>query len=179
MSKQDVPDLPVKVPSKRRQVESLLDVHIAQWLASDDLIPSERKRLEVEKERRKQERRRSGYTLGLIVDEEGVTPEQLDVLRARVQEEGVLRIVHPGVPSSKLHGACKHSTADLEVLHFPRDWYERAREVVKQADVLLLGPKSTYADSSLNVWTVERYARHRKVPTIVVAPSGDIIEGSS
>jgi len=77
--KDDAP-LPDAVPHKRRQVETLLDRHIAMWLASPDITPSERRRLQAEKDRRKALTPEDRVVV--LVGREGMTPQQ----RARMAE---------------------------------------------------------------------------------------------
>lgn len=80
--KTDVPELPARVPSKRHQIRRLLDLHIALWLASDDITDEERERLQAEKDRRKRER--PAVHVGVIVSREGMTPEQRAYVRGYV-----------------------------------------------------------------------------------------------
>jgi hypothetical protein len=71
--------LPARVPTKRRQIGRLADVHIAIWLAGDTITDAERALLEREKERRKQNRRVA--SLGIMAGPEGMTPLQRAALR--------------------------------------------------------------------------------------------------
>jgi hypothetical protein len=74
LAKEDVPPLG-PVPKKRRQLEGALDVHVAMWLDSDGLTPSERRRVQEEKDRRRRARRDGpAVTLGFSGTREGMTP---------------------------------------------------------------------------------------------------------
>lgn len=159
---------PARVPAKRRQLESLLDVHIAEWLASDALTPSERRRLQDERARRKAERRRTGLVIGLVVDPAGVTPQQLEGVKEALA--GARSIIHSGVPSSRLHTACKLAAGcEVAVLETNDPVHDR-REVVRRADLVVIAPSSDGGGS--RAWRAESYARHRRVPVKVVLPDG-------
>lgn len=153
--KDDAP-LPDVVPRKRRQVEALLDRHIAIWLADDALPRGDRLRLEAEKARR----RAAVPTLsvGVLLGRGGVTPAQLDALPEVLA--GATEVLHVGVPS-RLHARCK-SVAPVRIIDDdPRGVVRAASRVVG----LPAGPAS-------EVWDLLRYARHRGLPTKVIQPDG-------
>lgn len=182
MSKQDVLELPAEVPRKRRQIEALLDVHIARWLAGEGdngmLTDGERKRLEKEKARRKKLRR--DHRVGLIIPQEGMTPVQQAEMTRLMLESGATEIHHGGVPS-KVHNLAR----EIGVVHH-RDtaWRfdpERDKEVIRESDAIIAAPKegSVQTHATPGVWQMIGYAKHRNIPTTVVLPDGTIIDGGS
>lgn len=167
--KEDVQELPAVVPRKRRQVEQALDLHIAIWLDSE-ITPSERRRLLAEKQRRKN--LTPDVVVGLVVADEGVTPIQLASLREELGRLEPTKIVHPGVASSKVHGACKAQGVPVEVYH-DGDPISRAKEVVRAAEVLVAAPKEpTEPNEKTGVWSIIRYARNRSLRVRVILPDG-------
>lgn len=169
--KEDIPPLPDRVPRKRRQVEGLLDVHIAMWLAGD-LATSDRKRLEAEKARRKA--LVPEHAVGLLVGDEGVTPQQHEKILELMA--GATTIHHPGVQAA-LHSACKRTGVPVYV-HRVRppnwevSWAEAGmREVVKECNLVIAAPKE-HTPSDAVVWTMARYARHRSVAVKIILPTG-------
>lgn len=186
MSKDDV-QLPDHVPHKRKQVEQILDVHIAMWLASDDITPSERKRLEAEKARRKA--LVPDRPVGLLVGREGVTPPQqtevlLELVHARPTE-----IHHPGVAAA-LHGACKRMGVPVHPVRSLRGWQlgqpafaahgtdeEAMRCVVLAATHLVIGAPKESQPAATPVWSMVRYAKHRGIAVKVILPDGTVYTG--
>lgn len=162
--KDDAP-LPDSVPRKRRQIESLLDRHIAVWLAGETLAPSDRRRLEEEKARRRTSV--PDRLVGVLVGAAGVAPPQLDALPGLLA--GATEVTHPGV-SSRVHTACRSVGVPVVVRR------DDPREVVRASDLVvavLNGPK---ADGT-EVWEWVRYARHRGVPVRAVLPDGQLLQG--
>lgn len=175
MSKDDTPPLPDRVPAKRRQIGALLDVHIAMWLASDKLTPSERRRLGEEKARRKAlvpER-----SVGLLVGREGVTPTQGAKLLRLLRDADPTVIHHPGV-SGPLHSACR-GVADVEAHRDVRSDDNALRAVVKQATHLVIGAPKENRPAQSPVWDAVRYAKHRSIAVKVVLPDGGIYNESA
>lgn len=185
MSKTDVVDLPDRVPAKRRQVEQLLDAHIAKWLASDMITPSQRRRLEAEKARRKAlspER-----PVGLLVGREGVTPIQAGVVLEQLAAAQPTEIHHPGVAGS-LHKACKRLGVEVVAVRDMRSHYlalppfaahasdeDAMRQVVHACTHLVIGaPKEYQPTKGSPVWDMVRHARHRRVAVKVILPDGTI-----
>lgn len=185
MSKNDIPDLPDRVPAKRRQVEQLLDVHIAKWLASDAITPSQRRRLEAEKARRKAlspER-----PVGLLVGREGVTPIQTGIVLEQLAAAQPTEIHHPGVAGS-LHSACKKLGVPVTPVRNLRGWQmglpplqghgsddDAMRRVVHLSTHLVIGaPKEYQPTKGSPVWDMVRHAKHRRVAVKVILPDGKI-----
>lgn len=140
--KSDVPSLPAHVPSKRHQVCRLLDLHIALWLAGDDITDDERERLQAEKDRRKRER--PAVHVGVIIAHEGMTPEQREYVHGYVMT---------------LAPTTVETVADAG-----------HRELVRAATIIIAAPKSRQRSGA--VWDAIAYARHRKVPVRIVYPDG-------
>jgi hypothetical protein len=167
--KEDVAELP-SIPRKRSALKKALDLHLALWLERDDLMPSVRRALQEEKQRRKSGIRE--LAVGVLVGFEGATPAQLRVLREEVGREGVTRVFAPRPMPLGLAPDVFRSVAS-------EAWDDRLRGIVRACDSLLAAPRDhrepTKKDSG--VWAMVRYARHRKVPVKVVLPDGAIMEG--
>jgi hypothetical protein len=174
MAKDDIPPLPAKVPTKRRLIEKLLDVHIAMWLAGNELTELERERLEFEKQLRRAKDKIK--RVGLIVGIEGVTPNQLSALGFLLMKEKPTHIVHHRVPS-RLHELCRRTGAELVV--FGRgDYNDRVRAVVRDVSTVLAAPKEQREPEHKqegSVWWAVKYARHRDTPVKIVLPNGELI----
>lgn len=174
MSNDDI-EIPTTVPRKRRQVEAALDKWVAVWLERDDLTPSERKRLEEEKARRKQERAREGQPVGVIVGVEGATPQQVAALREALGTANAIEIHHPGV-SSAVHAACRTVGVPV-VVHGVRDRDEAMKEVVRSSGLVFgVVKETTEPINKSGVWGMVRYAKHRRLPVRVFLPSGDELQ---
>lgn len=169
--KTDLPPLPDKVPAKRRQIEALPDLHIAMWLAGDTITPSQRRRLEEEKRRRKMATH-SRVVVGVLTSiSAGVTPEQLRALHETLQALRPSEIVHPGV-SSRVHTTCRDEAPTTPLRG---DGMLGHRLVVRAADQAIALPHETtvmpYATPG--VWSMIGLARHRGIPTRVFLPNGE------
>jgi hypothetical protein len=144
--KEDVQELPAKVPSKRYQIEKLLDLHIAMWLASDTITARERARLEAEKERRKT--LRPTVILTAVTCREGMTPRQ----RKKMAE--ITRAIKP----TRLNRGFAH--------------IEDTKELIKEATTVLVAPREMSDTRGSDAWELIRFARHRKLSVRVVTPDG-------
>lgn len=164
--KDDAP-LPGTVPKKRRAMQLLLDRHIALWLANDTITPSERRRLAAEKDRRKA-MAPSDHEVGVVIDEAGITPEQLAALATLLPSQQPAHVHHRGVPS-RVHEACKRVA--------PVCVHRDNTEVVKASDVVLAFPKENaimpYATPG--VWMNIGAARRRSVIVRVISPDGHLL----
>lgn len=168
--KDDVPPLPDKVPAKRRQIEAALDVHIAVWLAGE-LTPSERRRLEAEKARRKA--LVPDRPVGLLVGREGVTKVQQMMVLTAISAADPTEIHHPGV-AGPLHSACKRF-APVEVHRDVRSDEDAMKEVVRSSQFVIAAPKDHTPSQDSGVWDAARYARHRRVAVQIILPNGKTI----
>lgn len=171
--KTDVPELPDRVPAKRRQVEQLLDVHIAMWLAGDTITPSQRRRLEQEKARRRAlapER-----PVGLLIGREGVTPAQHETVVGLIAKAAPTQIHHPGV-AGPLHTACKR-IGPVEVHRDVRSDVNAMKNVVRRSQLVIAAPKDHMPSKDGSVWDAARYARHRSIAVQIVLPNGGIYTG--
>jgi hypothetical protein len=173
--KEDVPPLPARVPAKRRQLRELLDVHIALWLAGDDITPSERRRLQVEKQRRKS--LVADRPVGLLVGREGVTPDQQETIVGLLAQLEPTEVHHPRLAGS-LHSACKRLDVPVILHDDVRVDEGGMREVIRNSSIVIGAPKerSRPASSSV-VWDMIRYAKHRSLAVKVVLPDGGIHTG--
>lgn len=177
--KDDVPT-PTRVPAKRRQLEDrsvILDRHIAEWLAGAEITPSERRRLETEKQRRKQ--LEPDHPLGLIVAQEGMTPEQwaavCDVMRVMQPTE----VVHTRL-SRRQHGTlvgiCQSLGARTRLVADMRDEEAAAKALLHEVEMVVAAPRETTVQTyaTPGVWSVIGLARHRRLPVQVVLPNGEV-----
>lgn len=156
---------PERVPAKRRQLESAdtLDRWIAEWLASDEITPSERRRLEAEKARRRA--RVPDNIVGVILADEGVTPKQAAGVVERVSASRPTEIRHTPGFRGRLGRYFPHLPVGMEV---------DAGVVVRGADLIVAAPRHEREPEAgeAGVWASIRYARHRRVPVRVILPSG-------
>lgn len=177
MAKEDVPPLPERIPTKRRQVEQLLDVHIAMWLADESISFSERKRLENEKRRRKNSKLEVQH--GVVVPKEGVTPEQQQIFSGLLLQERV-QVVHHHILPSRLHQLCRIAAQEV-VVHRGGEYGERLRSTVRNSDFLFAFPKELREPDAKvegTVWWAVKYAKHRGLPVTVVLPNGKVLSGT-
>jgi hypothetical protein len=171
-----VEDMPAAPPRKRRQLEQVPDVWLAIWLDSEDLSPSDRRRCQDEKAERARRRKVAEHRVGLIVNQYGLTPDQLAKAIEALRGAGATEVHHGGVPS-KLHNAAR----DLGVVHHKEPGWlyseERDQEVIRSVDAVIACPKETTVQTyaTPGVWKAIGYARHRGLPVTVISPTGDIL----
>jgi hypothetical protein len=173
LTKEDVPPLPDRVPTKRQQVCQLLDVHIAMWLADENLSYPERKRLEAEKRRRKEVQHER--SMGLLIGPEGMTPIQQEAVERLLQQSRVTVIHHP-IVSPRLHYNCK-------LIASVRVWREgsisdRLKKVVLEADEMIAAPKELREPRQKvegTVWWAIKYAKFRRKPVNIVMSTGRVL----
>lgn len=163
--KDDV-EIPPAPPRKRRELERALPVWLATWASDESLPPSQRKRAQGERDRRKH--LLPDVCVGVIVGEEGMTPAQ----RERLADLGVaasptaLHVEERFVVHAR---RLLQSIADVTIWMHPD-----AQELVKASTLVLAAPKEPEKpDRVEGVWEGVRYAKHRKVPVRVVLPNGD------
>lgn len=168
--KEDAPT-PDVIPRKRSQLKTVPDLWIATWLARDNTAPSDRRRLEeLKAERRAAVPERP---VGLVVGEEGMTPEQFASFKEIIESAGATEIHHPGV-SSRVHMLCK-SLAPVEVHYDARDFHAGNAEVVRASQVVIATPKGMATGGRRKtVWDHVKLAKHRSVPVKVILPDGKV-----
>lgn len=179
MGKDDI-EVPPRPPAKRRQLEAALPQWLATWANDESLTPSERRRVQAERDRRKKMKVRSELVVGLVLAEEGVTPAQLDALRDTVRSTQAAQVVHTRIPR-KVHGklaqVCREQ--DVPLVLRAGDGLLGAREVVRESDIIIAAPREpqvqTYATPG--VWSMVGLARHRSTPVSVVLPDGQVLQG--
>jgi hypothetical protein len=171
MAKEDVvEDLPAQIPKKRKQIQELLSIHIAMWLDSDIPTPSERRKLEEEKRRRKN--KAPDKVVGLLVGDYGMTPLQLETLKQLLAESGATEIRHSGV-SSRIHTACKEIAP---VVYHDQTKELDPYEVIKTSDMIIATPKEPRAQpySTPGMWSHIGYAKNRSLPVRIIYPDGEV-----
>lgn len=166
--KEDVGPAPETPPAKRKQLEQAPDLWIALWIANEDLPPSQRRRVQAEKDRR----RATGpdKPVGVLVGPEGITPSQMVSLLTLVEGLRPTEIHHPGLPS-RLHMQLR--AMEVPVVVHQGDY----KEVVKSSDRVVVAPKESSPGKSA-MWEMLRYAKHRRLPVQAVLPDGRIVGGS-
>lgn len=182
MAKEDVPPLPDKVPRNRRQVEAILDVHLAQWLAGEMLTPGERKKLQAEKDRRKT--LKPELVVGVVCGNEGATPEQLRTLREVLPRIAPTKIVQHPLPGKVNHVVRKmeSDTVKREIL-VDGDGSSTHRAllmiaVARRCNTLVAIQKETniqpmqVGNNTRGVVSAIGLARHRGIPVRVILPNG-------
>lgn len=149
-------EIPAEIPRKRKALEAALDSWIAVWLTGE-LPPSQRRRLEVERERRKQLKRSQSRVVAIVTGREGFTPPQ------KVAIVEALTGAHP-----------------TRTLHVPA--YADIRDAIQASDLVIAGPresappKNTQVRDRSSVWHAIDYAKHRGIPVKIIMPNGE--EGS-
>lgn len=166
--KEDVGPAPASPPAKRRQLEQAPDLWIALWLANDSLPPSQRRRVQEEKDRRKVAG--PDKPVGVLVGPEGVTPSQFVSLLTLVEGLRPTEIHHPGLPS-RLHMQLR--AMEIPVVVHRGDY----KEVVKASRAVVVCPKE-FAPGKSAMWEMLRYAKHRRLPARAVLPDGRNVGGS-
>lgn len=168
MAKEDVPPLPLRPPKKRRQMEDALDVHLAMWAHSETLIPSDKRRVEEERARRKRIQKRT-ERVGLVYSAAGITPEQhaklAELLTAR--KDRLTEIWHPWVRST-VHSLCKSFGVPVESIK-DRNMEHAWKTVIRNATLVFVLPRGESSEE----WEMVRYAKHRNTPVEVIMPNGE------
>lgn len=166
--KEDVGPAPETPPAKRKQLEQAADLWLAVWANDAKLPPSQRRRAQDERDRRKALSPDKG--VGVLVGPEGLTPSQMVTLLTLVEGMSPTAIHHPGLPS-RLHMQLRSMQVPV-VVH--KDDY---REVVKASNTVIVCPKEQSPAKSA-MWEMLRYAKHRSLPARAVLPDGRIVGGS-
>jgi len=166
VAKDDILDLPARPPRKARQLERAPDVWLARWLAEATLTPSDLRRVEAEKARRKANA--PDRAVGLLVGQEGVTPAQFAVVVDALGTSGA-GVVHHTRVSGALHRACK-------ALDVPVAMHHTLTEVVRESEAVIAAPTTRLSNGS-GVWESVRLAKHRKLLVKIVLPDGSISTG--
>lgn len=171
--KTDIEDAPVEVPRKKRAMERAPDKWIAQWLERDDIPQFVRKGLEEVKADRR--RRNPDVTIGLLVSDAGVTPEQRERLAAVLSAANATAIYHPGV-ASNVHQLCKRNAA---VFHYDESGGPFGlKEIVRLSDRVVACPHEPTAQeyNKPGVWSAIGLGVHRSLPVTVILPNGEVIK---
>ena len=168
MSKEDVGPAPDQIPQKRRQLEAAPALWLRQWLDKTDITFREKKRIEKEIQRRKELVR--PVRVGILVGDEGVTPQQLRSMDTYLQKSGATEIHHSYV-ASKLHTAAKRLGVPV-VVHGGAARDAANQEVVKNSDVVIAAVKQQERKSIIGVWAGINYAKHRRTPVMIFTPDG-------
>lgn len=169
--KEDTP-LPDQVPAKRRQLEAALDRWLPMWLARENLTPSERRRVEAERARRKA--LQPDRIVGVIVGDEGLTPEQADAL-----VEQVVKLAPTELRLARQHpfgGALPRIAPKVQrrLPNVPCTVDVDDRAVIGASQFIVAAPRHAHDPDrgESGVWWAIRHARHRKVPAHIVLPDG-------
>lgn len=160
--KEDLGPRPATVPVKRRQLEAAPAVWLAEWATDEALPPSQRRRAQAERDRRKEAV--VDVRVGVIVGNEGVTREQQEAVVERVRQFGATMILHPGT-SSKFHQALK-AVAPTKPVFEPLARYQH---IIKESDAVVVAPPGPRGP----VFEQAKYARHRSLPVAVIMPDGE------
>lgn len=168
MGKDDAP-APERPPAKRRALERCPDVSIAVWAGDEALTPSERRRAQDERDRRKHARQLGERRVGIIHDEAGVTAEQIDAIRVALAAIEPTEIHHAGVQRG-VHWASRNAVMGKVVNHSGDE-----RKVLLNAQTLIIAPRSANQDSP--AWDHARAGRLRGVALQIVMPDGEVLTG--
>lgn len=170
--KDDAPR-PAKVPAKRRTLENeneTLDRWIAEWLAGE-LTPSERRRLEAEKARRRA--LVPDHPVGILIGQEGATPEQVAALPDRLK--GATSILMPRTQQNVYSAARSSCSMVKAIKHWDMDQANEQviRELPREAGRIVALARTSQPEGTM-VWDMVRLARHRGMPTTVIFPDGQL-----
>lgn len=200
--KEDLGPAPERPPHKRRQLEKAPALWLAIWAASEALTPSERRRVQGERDRRKQTA--LPVIVGITATREGLTPPQRTFIREYLEEHCPPELISEGKVEGH-HGDCVGGDEQCHeifmglhipvVLHPPEDprlraycqgavrsekakpYLERNKEIVRASTILLAAPKEKYEPPvarGQGTWSTIRYARQRSKPYFVVMADGTI-----
>lgn len=167
MSEDDV-EIPAVPPRKRRQLEATPAKWLAVWAADESLPPSQRRRAQDERDRRKRNAGTSFEIVGVLVGAEGATPEQVDYVRARVPAAKRVKAPRPLKLGLKPNTfvLCGEPWAGTTL-------QERLKYIVRTSSAVIATPEKDHDPQRVEgVWEAVRYAKHRNVPVTVVMPDG-------
>jgi hypothetical protein len=204
--KEDVGPPPERPPHKRRQLEQVHDQWLAVWLAGETLTPSERRRVQAEKDRRKKSLPR--VIVGITATREGMTPPQRRWIQTFLEEHCTEELIEAGMVEGH-HGDCIGGDVQFDeichemgipvVIHPPIDarlrawckgavrvekakpYLERNKDIVRACTVLLGAPKESREPSPARgqgTWSTIRYARQRAKQHFTIMPDGTIQDDS-
>lgn len=194
MTKQDVPPLG-PVPKKRRRLQQALDVHLAMWNASTTLTPSERRRVQEERARRRHNEQR--VIVGFTGTREGMTKPQLATVCSLLGVVGVDEGHHGDCVGgdAQFHGLCMgrvpvviHPPANARLrawckgafrVEQAKPFLERNKDIVRESTVLIGAPKEMHEPNTIvgsGTWSTIRYGWSRAIPVYVVLPDGELYE---
>jgi hypothetical protein len=188
--KDDLPPIPSEPPRKARQLETAPDYWLAVWANDESLTPSQRRKVQTERDRRKV--LKPTVIIGFTGTQAGMTPKQ------RFEVRGLLTAMRP---DEVHHGDCVGADATFHdeaielqvpvVIHPPtndskRAWckgalrvetakpyLERNKDIVTASTVLIATPKEMSEQLRSGTWSTIRYANNRGTKTIVIMPNGD------
>lgn len=149
-------------------MEQVPDLYLAVWKDSALLTPSEKRRVAEERERRKRLLTK-WERIGLLVGDEGVTPEQLEMLREMLtSQKAVMNELWLPDVSAHVWRVCKSFGVAVESLR-DRDRDTACRTVIRNATKVFAFPNG----ESGPLWDLIRYTRHRNLPIEIIMPSGE------
>lgn len=170
MAKDDLGEAPLEVPKKRRVLEQMPDLWLAQWLARDTLTPSERRRIAEQRQTRKDRKGKEEVKLGIVAAAEGATPEQKNMLREMIEGYAPTEIHRYQLPRYIHSRMLVHMGAPILA-------EESNNDVVRHSTVVIAVAKETVEPLHKDdnpVWSAVKYARHRKIPVKVILPDGKV-----
>jgi hypothetical protein len=193
--KDDVGPAPDDVPKKRRQLEAAPDLWLAMWLGRDDLTPSERRRVQEEKDRRKE--RTVPVIVGFTGTREGLTPQQRSRLREELSQDGIVEAHHGDCVGGdeQFHSLCRGAKIPI-VIHPPdngkarafcdgadriekaKPFLDRNKDIVRASSLMYGCPKERSEPPPARgqgTWSTIRYARSRGVMLKVIMPDGSLL----
>lgn len=167
--KEDLGPRPDRPPKSKRQLAQLPDVWIAEWLASDTIMPGDRKKLETIKEERKH--RHPDVKLAILLGPEGMTPEQFRTFQRMIPSMNATEIHHTRLPG-KLYRVIKEQGVPSIMYD---DFGGGIQDMIRDSTVAIAFPKETTRQpysTRRSVWSDIGYAVHRSMPVKVIMPDG-------
>ena len=155
--KEDIGPAPELVPRKRRALEAVPDLWLAQW-SGRTLAPSVLRRVSEERARRKA--LVPDRAVGVLLGREGITPAQRQMIPELMPADTTEIHANHSVPLA----------TPGRMITFHAD----PRDVVKLSKFVVVATRSFKDDNADPMWEWVRYARHRKVAVKVVRPDGSV-----
>lgn len=168
--KEDLGPRPAKPPKSKRALAQLPDVWIAEWLASEDISPGDRKKLQAIKDERKAHH--PDVKLAFIPSQAGMTPEQFRAFQRIVPNMGATEVHLHGRIEGKPYQVFKKLGVPIEF--HTSVGIDGAKEMLRQSTVVIAVPKETTvkAYATLGTWELIGYARNRSMPVKIIMPDG-------
>lgn len=149
-------------------MEQALDIHLAMWSSSETLTPSDKRRVQAERVRRKRDKQRV-ERVGILTGPEGITPiQQEKMVDLLVGQRGAMGGIAHTWSSASVHSLCKSFGVEVVALK-DRKPEQAAKRIIHNSTMVFAFPRGEHGE----MWDWVRQAKHRNLPVIVVMPNGE------